>query len=45
MPEILPAKDFKQLQTPWRSAVVVAAELSPFNPLQQAAGTAPPFWR
>lgn len=33
---------FQQLQTLWRSGVVVAAELRLLIPLQQAGGTAPP---
>lgn len=35
----------KQLQVAWRSAVVLAALLSPRTPLQQGGGTAPPLFR
>ena len=40
-----PTRDFKQLHTAWRSAVVLAALLRLLTPLQHPAEGAPPFCR
>ena len=44
-PRTAPAADFRQLQMPRRSAVVLAPLRIFFTPLQHAGGTIPPFWR